>query len=67
MPTHGPLPVDDAEGPSGRAPARGDALQSRERILRAAALIGDRRVSMEQLAAAANVARSTLYRHFPNR
>ena len=47
---------------------RSDALISRERILRAAAaLLGDRRVSMAEVAAAARVGRSTLYRHFPSR
>ena len=47
---------------------RADALASRERILRAAtALAGDRRMSMIELAAAAGVGRSTLYRHFPSR
>ncbi len=47
---------------------RADALASRARILDAArALDADRRLSMTELASAAGVGRSTLYRHFPTR
>ena len=53
----------------GERATRIDARASREAILSVAAdaVAGDRRISMVELAAAAGVGRSTLYRHFPSR
>ena len=63
-----PEATRDVGGEAEQERLRADAAASRARILdAAAALAGDRRVSMSEVAAAARVGRSTLYRHFPSR
>ncbi|MBV9309568.1 MAG: helix-turn-helix transcriptional regulator, partial [Solirubrobacterales bacterium] len=63
------MPADGETSQDSRAlRMRADAMASRERILRAARMLeGSRHITMAQLAEAAKVGRSTLYRHFPTR
>lgn len=64
-PSGTPDEVDSVERDPGRG--RADAVASRERILDAAAALPGDRTSMIEIAAAAGVGRSTLYRHFSGR
>ena len=71
MPTSRPGPVELPVLQSGERPVRADAARNRARILKAArrlfAARGVQSVSMDDIAAEANVGKGTLYRRFGDR